>query len=404
MKTSAIDILIIDDDPFMRDLLFSMLLRLKFTRVNTAESGVAALRYVDSPDYCPDLILCDLNMPEMDGVAFVRKLGERGYQGSLILISGVEQRVLETAERVVLAHGMRLLGRLQKPFNHRELADLLQKWAPAGTGPAPKNQTRVYAPEEIQSAIENQELILYYQPKVEVMTARLVGVEALVRWQHPGDGMVFPDQFIGVAEEYGLIDSLTRLVLKEALARARIWQDQGMGLKLSVNVSMDNLNSLDFPDFVENQAAAAGIAPEQLILEVTETRLMQDSLSSLEILTRLRLKGFSLSIDDFGTGNSTFTQLRDIPFTELKVDRGFVHGACCGNPTLRAIYNASLDLAQQLGMDLVAEGVEDRDDWDFLQQTGCRMAQGYFIAKPMAPEDLPGWLEQWKSQRDQLAD
>lgn len=110
------------------------------------------------------------------------------------------------------------------------------------------------------------------------------------------------------------------------------------------------------------------------------------------------------AFDDFGTGNSTFAQLRDIPFTELKVDRGFVHGACCGNHTLRAIYNASLDLAGQLGMDLVAEGVETRDDWDFLRHTGCRMAQGYFIAKPMAHEKIPGWLRHWNLKRDSLGD
>lgn len=404
MEISTIRILILDDDPFIRGLLSRMLFRLKYTRVTAAESGKKALEIVDLPVGAPDLILCDLNMPEMDGVAFVRKLVDRNYKGSLILISGVEDRVLETAERVVLAHGIRFLGRLQKPFDHRALEKLIGKWTPSVNGVIKKSISKIYSPDEVRSGIENRELILYYQPKVELITGRPVGVEALVRWQHPKDGMAFPDQFISVAEENDLMDELTRLVLTEALGQARQWNDQGLFLKMSVNVSMDNLKSLDFPDFVAGQTAAAGLAPEQLILEVTETRLMQNSLSSLEILTRLRLKGFSLSIDDFGTGNSTFSQLRDIPFTELKVDRGFVHGACCGNPTLMAIYYASLDLARQLGMDLVAEGVEDRDDWDFLRQTGCRMAQGYFIARPMPAENLAGWLRQWNLQRQDLGD
>jgi EAL domain-containing protein (putative c-di-GMP-specific phosphodiesterase class I) len=224
-----------------------------------------------------------------------------------------------------------------------------------------------------------------------------MGVETLVRWRHPQDGMVSPDHFIGVAEEHGLIDELTRVVLRDALAQTRIWQDAGLALRVAVNVSTDNLASLKFVNFVAEQAAAAGVAPQDVVLEVTESRLMKDMRAPLEILTRLRLKRFRLSIDDFGTGHSSLSQLRDIPFDELKIDRGFVHGVWA-NETVRAIYDASCRLARQLDMEIVAEGVEDRDDWDFLRRTGCDLAQGYFIAQPMPAADLPGWMKAWQER------
>jgi EAL domain-containing protein (putative c-di-GMP-specific phosphodiesterase class I) len=213
--------------------------------------------------------------------------------------------------------------------------------------------------------------------------------------------MVFPDQFIGVAEEHGLIDDLTRAVIGDAFAQAKTWQDDGLHLRVAINISMDNLATLEFADYVADAAAAAGIAPDVIVLEVTESRLMTNLAAPLEILTRLRLKRFSLSIDDFGTGHSSLVQLRDIPFDELKVDRGFVHGAA-DNDTLCAIYSASLGLAKHLGMKSVAEGVEDRADWDFLRSTGCDLAQGYFIAKPMPAGEIPDWIITWEANLENL--
>ena len=159
---------------------------------------------------------------------------------------------------------------------------------------------------------------------------------------------------------------------------------------------MDNLSALGFADFVAAEAAAAGVPPTDIVLEVTESRLMADLRMPLEILTRLRLKRFRLSIDDFGTGHSSLAQLRDFPFDELKIDQSFVHAAWA-DETLRAIFDANLGLARQLGIAVVAEGVEDRNDWDFLRRTECDLAQGYFIARPMPAADLPGWTQAWEA-------
>jgi EAL domain-containing protein (putative c-di-GMP-specific phosphodiesterase class I)/FixJ family two-component response regulator len=393
VEKSTIRIMVLDDEPFMLKLLARMLTNLGITRVTTCDSGRIALESFESPNTPPDLILLDLNMPEMDGIEFVRHLVEQLYTGSLILISGENERMLQTVEKLVRAHKISVLGHLHKPIKPEGLSTLLERWTPHSLGNSGAVK-KVYGAAEVRAAIDNGELVNYYQPKVVVATGEVVGVEALVRWCHPQDGMVFPDQFISVAEAHGLIDDLTRVVLANALAQVKAWKEAGLTLRMAVNVSMDNLLSLDFANFVAAQVATAGVAPQEVVLEVTESRLMQDARAPLEILTRLRLKRFRLSIDDFGTGHSSLVQLRDIPFDELKIDRGFVHRAWA-DETVRAMYDASLGLAKQLGMDVVAEGVEDRDDWDFLRKTGCDLAQGYFIAKPMPAADLSDWMESW---------
>ena len=393
IEKSAIRILALDDEPLMLKLLSHMLGNLGFAPVTTCGNGRTALEWIDTGKH-PDLVLLDLNMPEMDGVEFVRHLVGRHYSGSLILVSGEDERMLQAAEKLVQAHKIQVLGHLHKPVTPEGLKTLLEKWAP----PSQNNQRtakKAYGADEVRAAIANGELVNYYQPKVEVATGRVMGMETLVRWLHPRDGVVFPDHFIGVAEAHGLIDELTRVVLAGALVQARLWQDTGLMLRVAVNVSMDNLVSLDFADFVAVQAAAAGVSPKEIVLEVTESRLMRDLRAPLEILTRLRLKRFRLSIDDFGTGHSSLAQLRDIPFDELKIDQSFVHGAW-NNGTARAMFDASLGLAKQLNMETVAEGIEDQADWNFLRKTECDIAQGYFIAKPMPAASVPDWITGWQ--------
>jgi len=401
LNKSAIKILALDDEPFMLKLLDRMLTNLGFTSVTTCDNGRTALALVDSPDNFPDLILLDINMPEMDGVEFVRHLVEHHYSGALILVSGEDERVLQSVEKLVLAHKITVLGHLSKPVAPEWLAALIDKWVPPSQG-AIGAVKKIYSADELRAAITNGELINYYQPKVTTATGEVIGVETLVRWRHPKDGMVLPDQFIGIAEEHGLINELTRVVLTGALAQSKIWQDAGLSLRVAVNLSMDNLVSLNFLDYVADLTTQAGVPPQELVLEVTESRLMLDQRVPLEILTRLHLKRFRLSIDDFGTGNSSLAQLRDIPFDELKIDQSFVHGAWA-NDTQRAMFNASLGLAKQLKMESVAEGVEDRADWDFVRQQGCDLAQGYFIAKPMPAENLTAWLADWEARRPEVA-
>lgn len=400
VENSDVRVLVLDDEPFMLKLISQMLANLGFMQVTTYNNGHAALNSFDSSNAPPDLILLDLNMPGMDGIEFVRHLLEQRYSGSLILISGEGERMLQTAEKLVRMQKISIRGYLHKPVNPKSLSALLENWEPYCLIEHEVTK-KVYGADEVSTAISNGELINYYQPKVEVASGKVVGVESLVRWRHPHDGTVFPDQFIGVAEDHGLIDELTRIVIGEAFTQAKHWQYDGLRLSVAINLSMDNLASLEFADYITAAASALGVKPDNFVLEVTESQLMKDLFIPLEVLTRLRLKGFHLSIDDFGTGHSSLSQLRDFPFNELKVDRSFVHGAS-QNATLRGIYNASLSLAQQMGMRTVAEGVEDRADWDLLRSTGCDIAQGYFIAKPMPAGEVPDWITKWEANIENI--
>lgn len=394
---STFMILVLDDEPFMRKLLANMLANLGFTAVTTCGSGHMALALIDDAAASPHLIMLDLNMPEMDGIEFVRHLVDRRYKGGLILVSGEDERMQQSVEKLVRAHRISILGYLCKPVLPDRLAALLEQRMRLSPR-TPHKARKTYDASELRAAIDGGGLVNHYQPKVSVATGEVVGVETLVRWQHEADGMVFPDQFIGLAESNGLIDPLTQRVLANALADARVWQDLGLSLRVAVNISMDNLSSVDFADFVATQTLEAGMPTQQLVLEITESRLMRDARTPLDILARLRLKRFRLSIDDFGTGHSSLAQLRDIPFDELKIDQGFVHGAW-SNSTLRVMYDASLNLARQLGMEVVAEGVEDIEDWKLLCRTGCDIAQGYFIARPMPAADIPSWISDWPRRK-----
>jgi EAL domain-containing protein (putative c-di-GMP-specific phosphodiesterase class I)/FixJ family two-component response regulator len=389
--------LIIDDEPFVLKLLSRQLANLGFDNTVALEHPRDALAILEPDPSSFDMVLLDLQMPDMDGVEFVRHLVRISYTGGLVLISGEDQRILHTVERLANAHRLRVMGALHKPVSPAQLGAVIDN-APQDTERMPR---MIYTSGELRRALSNNELINHYQPQVELGTGRVVGVEALVRWQHSSDGLVYPDQFVGTAEDDGLIDDLTRIVLANALAQARQWHDAGMGLQVSINVSMDNLVALDFADYVAHEVEKSGVPLASIVLEVTESRLMKNPLVPLDILTRLRLKHIGLSIDDFGTGHSSLAQLRDIPFDELKVDRGFVHGASEYAP-LRAIVEASLGMAQHLGMKTVAEGVEDQQDWDFLRGTGCDLAQGYFIARPMAADAVLAWIPEWESRLPML--
>jgi len=249
---------------------------------------------------------------------------------------------------------------------------------------------------ELEHAIVNGELFLNYQPIVDLTSREIMGSEALVRWRHPRRGVVPPLEFIGLAETSGLIDALTEWVLDSALAQWREWRATGFAPLLAINISAKNLARSDFPD---NAAAACrkyGVPCERISLEVTESAT-QDSIDMMEKLTRLRLKGFNCAIDDFGTGFSSLVQLRDLPFSEMKIDRSFVMTADTSKAD-RVIVKAIIDLAHNLSLGVVAEGVESSEVLDLLFDLGCDRAQGYHIARPMPGETVAAWAADWQAR------
>jgi predicted signal transduction protein with EAL and GGDEF domain len=246
---------------------------------------------------------------------------------------------------------------------------------------------------ELRRAMDERELVLHYQPKAVLEDGSVRSVEALLRWQHPHQGLIYPDSFIPLAQETGLVRPLTLYVLDEALRQCREWRDQGLGLSVSVNLSMRNLLDLEFPQQVEGLLRHWELDAELLELEITESTMLANPARTMTVLSQLHALGIRLSIDDFGTGYSSLAYLRRLPIDEIKIDRSFVMGMNDEADDV-AIVRSTIDLGRNLGLEVVAEGVETQEIWDQLRDLGCSTAQGYFLSRPVPPEKLAEWLLQ----------
>ena len=244
---------------------------------------------------------------------------------------------------------------------------------------------------ELRQAISRDELMLHFQPKVDIHRGCLTGVEALVRWHHRQHGLIGPDEFIPLAERTGLIKPLTQWVLNQALRQHRRWLRQGMDIGIAVNLSAQSLLDQDLPDMLAGMLASHEVPHRKLTLEITESSMMQDPQRTMEILYRLNKMGLHLSIDDFGTGYSSLAYLSKLPVGEIKIDKSFVM-SMAQNENNAMIVRTTIDLAHNLQLKVIAEGVEDEDTLLLLREMGCDCIQGYHIARPMAAEKVAGWL------------
>jgi len=244
---------------------------------------------------------------------------------------------------------------------------------------------------DIREAIDKNELVLHYQPKVSMKDGRVIGAEALVRWNHPHQGMIYPDNFIPLVERTGLINSLTLSILDTALAQARVWRDAGNPLSISVNLSARALHDTRLPQHISERLHFHSLPPESLILEITETAIMIDADKAMEVVTGLAEMGVGIAIDDFGTGYSSLSYLRRLPAREIKIDRSFVLNMHNDGDD-KTIVRSVIDLAKNLGMEVVAEGVENREIYDLLKDMECYCAQGYYIGRPVGAEKFMSWL------------
>jgi PAS domain S-box-containing protein len=383
--------LVIDDDPVVLMQMSRMLSSLGVPDVLTAASGQEALKIIDQRAEELEVLVCDLSMPEMDGVELIRRFGQTGFKGGLILMSGAGAQVLSTASTLAVLQGLRVLGQAQKPVTLAQMSLLL-----SGALEAPIHEHPVWAfpevsPEAIRQAIAKQEFSIWFQPKVDTWSLKPTGVEALARWRLPDGSFVPPEIFITLAEREGLIAELSQLLVSTALQDGARLHQAGFPLKIAVNLSGVWLDDLSLPDFMLNTAKRTNLQARDIILEVTETGVMSDVTTALDVLTRMRLKGFGLSIDDFGIGYSSFEQLGRIPFTEMKLDRAFV-GRGSQDAAARAILESSMGMAQKLGLTTVAEGVETQADLELMRALACDNVQGYLIARPMQVDELMVWL------------
>jgi diguanylate cyclase (GGDEF)-like protein len=244
---------------------------------------------------------------------------------------------------------------------------------------------------ELRRAIDERELMLYYQPKATVASGEIASVEALLRWQHPTRGLVLPNDFIPIAQQTSLIRPLTLYVVDEALRQCREWLDDGLQLSIAVNLSIRNLLDMEFPEQVAALLAKWRVEPRFLELEITESTMLSDPVRTTRVLERLSAMGIRLSIDDFGTGYSSLSYLSRLPVDEIKIDRSFVTNMTI-NEGDAIIVRSTIDLGRNLGLEVVAEGVETAECWDELSSLGCTAAQGYFLSRPLPAAELGAWL------------
>jgi len=337
----------------------------------------------------PDIITIDLVMPELDGVEVMRLLGERNYCSRIIISSGMGTRVLDAAQRAAAQHKLNILGVISKPVSREamrilvgESCDLkLPQVIPEKLSGQHNGQSISKA--DLQQALDRHEFVVAYQPKIHCGTGAPAGFEALARWEHPQRGTIMPIYFIPLAEEYGLIDVLTAQVFDQSLAWFSRYFAQS-GLYLSLNVSARSLVAM---------CGQYAINPDRIVLELTESSAMVDPILSLDLMTRLRVKGFQLSIDDFGTGFSSMVQFVRLPFSEIKVDKSFVMRSQ-ESAEARAVIKSIIDLGHSLGLVVTGEGVENSASLDYLNSLGCDLAQGFFIALPMTGAAAIAWVNE----------
>jgi len=371
---SANRLLIIDDDAA---ILQTVTMIAETSGFDSCATDDAAVFKENLASWRPTLIIVDLQMPGRDGIQLLGDLATAKSEAAVIVATGADTRVLDAAMRLGRERGLKMAGRLKKPFGLEAVRALLDK----------HRHLPDLSSEELAEAIRSDQLFLEYQPKLDCRDRRISGVEALIRWQHPLRGRLNPDLFIPLAEETGLIEPLTDWVFDAAVRQAAAWQGAGVILDVAINISAKNLDSADLPDRLAQCCDRFAVDLNSVILEVTESSVMRDALHALEVLTRLRVKGFRLSMDDFGTAYSSLVQLQRMPFSELKIDRSFVmnmtHDESC-----KVIARVIVDLARNLGLKSVAEGVESEEVWIALCAMGCDTAQGYHLGYPISFEEI----------------
>jgi EAL domain-containing protein (putative c-di-GMP-specific phosphodiesterase class I) len=395
--TTLKNIVIIDDDVQMGDLISRSVRAMGLSCVATTDPAT----FLNTLSSEANVIIMDLMMPGTDGVELLRALGKQQCQASIILMSGADRRILEMAERLARELGLSFLGHLQKPFRMAELDGLLRQFIASDAPRRLHPETAVVIHDaELRRAIERDEFVVHYQPKLRIATGDVIGVEALVRWNHPERGLLFPNGFITRFEGLGLIDQMGWIVAGRALEELRSLAGQNGSLPtLSLNASVHSLLDLKFPDTLVSLLRRNALPPETVILELTESALITKLSCALDVLTRLRMNGIRLSIDDFGTGFAMMQHLTIIPATELKIDKSFVLNMHA-NDRDRMMVRKTIEIGHELGMTVTAEGVETIEQLNFLRDQGCDAAQGYLFCRPLPASQLAKWLKGWAKSDD----
>lgn len=388
-----LSVLVTDDSITQRQYAQDLCRDLGVTDLHGATNGVDALQALEARPI--DVVLIDLEMPVMDGVELIRSIAQKKLTTSVIILSAKDPILISSVGTMAEADGLHVLGTFQKPL----LPDALEcsllrfihdaKVAQQQVHPAVELDVTAV---ELSAALHNGEMSLAFQPKLTVQGLLLRGVEALARWRHPTKGMISPGVFIPLAERHGLIDPLTRTLLEQAFKHKRTWQQYGLRFNLAFNLSPLSLADIDIVDWLCAMADEYEVPFNEVTFEITENALLGELASAIRTLARLRLKGFHIAIDDYGTGFANAQQLSRVPATELKIDRSLVHRSAA-RPQQKMIFASTVELAKNLNLTTVAEGVETQEDFQIIVDLGVDLVQGFYFSKPLYADDLLSWIK-----------
>jgi EAL domain-containing protein (putative c-di-GMP-specific phosphodiesterase class I)/FixJ family two-component response regulator len=399
MPGSNLNFLVVEDHDFQRRVFVKLLQSLGASAVYDAEDGRAALEVLRDPDRRVDIVVSDLSMPGMDGMEFIRHLSETGAQVSLIVASALEPELLAAIANMARAYKVNLLGVLGKPASARKLVPLLEMHR-ARQPEAGQDELAADAPftlAEIADGWAHSEFQPWFEPQVELGTGRVRGMLATARWRHPTRGLLEPAVFLPSVLARGLSDDFSWMMIQRSAAQCCLWLQEGLDLTVWVNLAFQSLQESDLAMRVRQIAANEGLEPRHLILSVSESALNTGQARTLENLARLRVEGHGLAIDEFGSGDMAVDRLSLVAFTHIRVKSSYVTGID-HDESARAGLAVSLDLAQQMKLRAVADGITSKGEWALLQQWGCEFGQGPFISAAMPGDGVPAWARRWTGE------
>ncbi|MBC7857950.1 MAG: EAL domain-containing response regulator [Burkholderiaceae bacterium] len=396
MDIAQLHFLVAEGEPSQRHALSEMLSRLGAGRVSEASDGHVALSsLLDTAGDAPQIGVIDLALPGVDGLELIRKLSEAGSRAGIIIVGSQSSSLLLSVETMAQAYGVEMLGTLSRPVGAARLEALIANYAPRkqAADDAPARPRFTFS--QVGLGLQARQFEPYFQPKIELETGQLKGMEMFARWIHPEYGVLGTGDFIDALEANSRLDFLDWSMIDKSVAACRVLHDKGIPISISMNVAPCTLAQPLFMQQINACLVRHRMLADYITFELSESAVLSTDPHLIERLLRLRLKGFGLAIDDYGTGRSNLQLLARIPFSELKIDRSFVDGAS-KKRAIGTVLRSCLNLASSLDRKSVAVGVETREDWDFLQGLGCTYAQGYYIGRPMPVEQFPAWLEDWR--------
>ena len=386
-----LSVLVVDDSKSQCMYAASICERVGVESLRMAFDGKQALAQL--ADKKADVVLVDLEMPVMDGVTLISEIAEQNLAKTIIILSAKDASLISSVGVMAEEQGLAVLGSLTKPLTEEAVFNAFlqfdHKTAEADVDELNFKEGVI----DLTEAICGGQMNLDFQPKIRINDFKLKGVEALARWQHPGHGYIPPVSFIAKAEDQGVIGILTFHLLEKALKQKMEWHKMGLSFNLAFNLSPLSLANVDFADWMYDLVKKYDVDPGEITFEVTENILLGDVAKSIQTLARLRLRGFLIAIDDYGSGFASAEQLSRIPATELKLDKSMIDSVAI-KPQLQKILRSTVKLAEELGMTTVAEGVETANDFEVVMDSGVDMVQGYFLSKPLSVESVPVWVNQ----------